>query len=143
MRKKNKGGRPSKIDKTVLAKLDDAFAFTYTDEEASLYAGIDPATLYRYQKKNPEFRKRKEQLRLSPNLAAKKVLVEGIAKNIDQSRWWAIHKMPEFTPVQKIEHKIEDSQVIKKMSPEMEEAVRLFRQAKLEQLKKEIDNMQD
>ena len=81
MRKKNKGGRPPKIDKTVLTKLEDAFAFTYTDEEASLYAGINPVTLYRYQKKHPEFCKRKEQLRLTPNLAAKKILVSFIISN--------------------------------------------------------------
>ncbi len=88
-----KCGRPEKIDKDVLQKLEDAFAFCYTDEEASLYAGISPRTLYNYQNKHPEFIQRKEALRLTPNLAAKKELVAGIKGNIEQSRWWAKNKI--------------------------------------------------
>lgn len=141
---KNKGGRPPKITKDVLAKLEDAFRFTYTDEEACLYAGINPSTLYRYQERNPEFSKRKEQLRLAPNLVAKQVLVEGLQKNLEQAKWWATHKMPEFRPTQKVEHSgvitTASSEGIE-MSPKMKEAVRLFNEGLKEQVISEIKAM--
>ena len=102
---KNKGGRPLKINQTVLQKLEQAFAYSYSDDEACLYAGIVPATLYTYQKRNPKFKERKEALKKSPNLVAKKVLVEGIQDDIEQARWWALHKMSdEFSPKTKVEH---------------------------------------
>ncbi len=88
-----KDGRPAKITKDVLQKLEDAFSFCYTDKEACLYAGIAPATLYNYQVRNPKFVERKEALRLNPNLMAKKELVEGIKGSIDQARWWAKNKI--------------------------------------------------
>ena len=96
--KKNKGGRPSTIDATVIAKLEEAFIHTFTDAEACLYAGISVDALYRYEEKNPEFRERKQTLKLTPNLHAKKELVTGIKNNLGQARWWAEHKMPDFKP---------------------------------------------
>ena len=88
-------GRPTVMTKDVLLKLEDAFRFCYTDEEACLYADIGTTSLYEYQKKYPEFTERKMALRLNPNLHAKKELVEGIKGSIDQARWWAKNKMRE------------------------------------------------
>jgi len=97
-------GRPTVMTKDVLRKLEDAFAFCYTDEEACLYAGIGKTALYEYQKDHPEFTERKETLRLTPNLMAKKQLVEAIKGSTGQSRWWAAHKMgKEFALNSKIE----------------------------------------
>lgn len=120
-------GRPPKIDKDVLQKLEDAFAFCYTDEEACLYAGIAPATLYNYQEKHPKFLERKRALRLSPNLQAKKVLVEGIKGSIDQSRWWAKNKIgDEFSESSTVKHE----GVVEVKNPEeqkqLSEAVKQF-----------------
>ncbi len=39
----------------TLAKLETAFSMGLPDEQACLYAKIDPSTLYRYQEKNPKF----------------------------------------------------------------------------------------
>lgn len=98
-------GRPEVIDETTLQKLDDAFMFCFTDEEACLYANISPGTLYNYQKKHPEFLQRKKALRLTPNLAAKKELVGGIKGSINQARWWAQNKMnDEFGEKTTIKH---------------------------------------
>jgi len=66
-------GRPSVIDEKVLAKLEEGFAISLTDEECCLYADIHPATLYRYIEKNPKFSERKEILKRTPNINAKKV----------------------------------------------------------------------
>ena len=63
--------RPTEIDDDVLAKLEFAFSHSFTDEEASLYADIHIATLYRYCEANPDFRDRKEILKKQPNIKAK------------------------------------------------------------------------
>lgn len=98
-------GRPPKITKDVLQKLEDAFMFCYTDEEACLYAGIAPRTLYYYQEKHPNFMQRKEALRLTPNLKAKAELVKGIDGSVDQARWWAKNKMAsEFSERSTVKH---------------------------------------
>jgi hypothetical protein len=86
-------GRPTVMTPDVIAKLEDAFMFSFTDEEACFYANISVDALYDYQKENPEFAKRKKALKLSPNLAAKKELVSGIKGNLGQARWWAEKKM--------------------------------------------------
>lgn len=98
-------GRPKKITPKVLAKLEEAFMHTFTDEEACLYADINPSTLYRYQDENPEFSDRKRILRLTPNMHAKKMLVAKVEGSLDQSRWWAKNKMRnEFSEKTEIEH---------------------------------------
>ena len=104
----NKGGRPEAIDETVLAKLEDAFSFALTDAESCLYAGINPATLYRYQEKHPEFSERKALLKLHPNLAAQKTIVKSLESNVATAQWWNTKKKPdEFGDTTKL--KIEGS----------------------------------
>lgn len=98
-------GQPTKMTPETLKKLDDAFSFCFSDEEAALYAGITARTLYNFQNKNPKYLQRKQRLRLTPNLAAKTELVKGIKNSIDQARWWADHKMSdEFAIKTKVEH---------------------------------------
>lgn len=67
--------RPTVMTKSVINKLEEAFALGCTDLEASLYANIAPATLYNHQDKNPEFLERKDQLKMSPILKARKTVV--------------------------------------------------------------------
>ena len=98
-------GRPTVMTPDVIQKLEDAFMNSFTDREACFYAGIALQTLYNYSKEYPAFLERKENLKLSPNLIAKKNLVKGIDGSLDQSRWWAQHKMgDEFAPKTKTEH---------------------------------------
>lgn len=73
-------GRPLKITPSVLAKLEDAFLYGLSDKEACLQANINPATLYRYQQENPTFCDRKEQLKHTTTIKAKKVIVQAIEK---------------------------------------------------------------
>jgi len=118
-------GRPLVIDSNVLQKLEDAFAFCYNDAEACFYAGIGQATLYNYQKAHPEFVERKQALRLSPNLAAKKELVANIKGNLPQARWWAQNKMnDEFGEKTTIKHEggVDSEEVTKGI----DKAVRAF-----------------
>ncbi len=59
---KDKGGRPTVVTKHVLRKLEEAFSWGCTDREAFFHANIASATFYAYQKDNPEFKERKEEL---------------------------------------------------------------------------------
>lgn len=98
-------GRPTVMTRETLDKLEVGFTYSYTDAEACLYAGISVDALYKYQRENPAYIKRKEELRLTPNLMAKKVLVEGIKDDTGQARWWAERKIRnDFQPSAKVEH---------------------------------------
>ena len=80
---KKKTGRPLSIDENLLAKLEDWFSRGLTDNEACLYADINPSTLYRYIDKNPEFSKRKELLKEQPKMKAKLVVTDKIKEKDD------------------------------------------------------------
>lgn len=128
---KEQGGRPTVFTPDVLQKLETAFAYSYSDEEACLYAGISPRALYYYQEKNPEFLQRKQALRLTPNLSAKKELVDGIKGNLEQARWWAQNKMKgEFggNAPQGGQTNIQINNTFN-LSPEAREAVELFEES--------------
>ena len=68
---KKKSGRPPVITKETLAKLERAFSMGLPDEQACLYAEIDPSTLYRYQEKNPKFCDRKKLLKQNITMHAR------------------------------------------------------------------------
>ena len=129
-------GRPARMTPEVIAKLEEAFTHCFSDKEACLYAGIHPATLYRFQEKYPEFSERKELLRLTPNMAAKKELVTGIKGNLDQARWWAQNKMTDdfgpkqVAPVQLNQFNIDSLN----LGTEVKEAVVIFEEAMRKQL---------
>lgn len=108
----------------VLRKLEDAFAYCYTDEEACLYAGISTTAFYEYQEKHPEFAERKQLLRKTPNLKAKKTLVEHVGTE-SGARFWATTKMSdEFSQKQRLE--ISDSLDDVEIDPEDLEAAKEF-----------------
>ena len=74
-------GRPPVIDELTLQKLNYAFSIGASDREACNHAGICPATLYNYQKKNPEFLEQKECLKQSIVLRAREALAEQLRSN--------------------------------------------------------------
>lgn len=70
--KKRKRGRPSVITTEIINKLDYAFSIGCSDSEAISYAGISSSAFYNYIDKHPEYKERKEALKLKPVLKAKK-----------------------------------------------------------------------
>jgi len=78
-----KVGRPEKIDNYVLSKLEEAFKLGCPDDEACFSAGISTATLYRYQKENPEFRERKDGLKKYPIILARQSVIQGLLNDPD------------------------------------------------------------
>ena len=101
-------GRPKAIDDEVLAKLEYAFSIGCTDEEASLYAEINPCTLYRYCKENPEFSDRKELLKQNQVLKARATIEKNL-HNPDVAKWLLEKKKRnEFGKVSEVIIKNED-----------------------------------
>lgn len=86
-------GRPSKFTPDVVAKLEQAFANAFTDEQACIFAGVSKDSLYDYIKKNPEFHHRKESLKKRVDIKAKTKLIEAInGGDITSAKWWLERK---------------------------------------------------
>jgi len=79
--KKSNAGRPTIMTDLTLKKLNEAFAFGCTDEEACYYAEISKQTLYNYQKDHPEFVDQKEALKQRPILLARQEVIKGLEGN--------------------------------------------------------------
>ena len=67
-----------KATEKVVSKLEEAFEYGATDDEACLHADISTAALYRYEKANPKFRERKQRLKLKPILLARSSVVSAL-----------------------------------------------------------------
>jgi len=81
-------GRPTVMTEAVIGKLEYAFCLGCGDRDACLYAGINPDTLYEYQKKNPGFAERKAQLKQKQVIAAREAVNNAIALNdVVTARW--------------------------------------------------------
>lgn len=93
---KNATGRPEGMTQTVLDKLEQAFSWGCTDVEACLWAGISDDLLYKYQRENPEFIKRKAQLKETPTLKARQVMNIALGQKDKQAaQWWLERKRKE------------------------------------------------
>lgn len=68
-------GRPPSMTQEVVRKLEDAFCYDSTVEEACLYAGISRQTYYEFIKEYPAFADRVEHLRQAPLLVIRRKLV--------------------------------------------------------------------
>ena len=88
----NKNGtawRPSAMTQEAILKLEKAFSYWLTDEEACFEANVSTTAFYDYQAKNEDFKKRKEIYKKSPNIAAKKVWTDEInGGNYQASKEW-------------------------------------------------------
>jgi hypothetical protein len=76
-------GRPvfdGKDVEVTLAKLEGAFSIGCTDEESCLQADISVDALYRYERANPEFRKRKHLLKEKLVLIARSVIQKAMTE---------------------------------------------------------------
>ena len=73
--------RPTIFTEELLQKLEEAFAWGCTDDEACVYADISPSSLYNYQNEKPEFLERKELLKTKPILRARQIVIEAMEKN--------------------------------------------------------------
>lgn len=92
-------GRPTVMTESTLAKLDEGFLMGFSDKEACLYADIHPATLYRYNEENPEYRERKELLKDQVNMRAKNNIAAAIKLGDKElSKWYLERRDSDFVP---------------------------------------------
>ena len=80
---------PSKMTPETILKLEKAFSYWLTDEEACFDVNVSTTAFYEYQANNPDFKERKEIYKKSPNIAAKKVWTDEInGGNYQASKEW-------------------------------------------------------
>ncbi len=77
---KSKVGRPRVITQQVVGKLEQAFMYDCTVEEACVYAGIHKDTYYEFCKQYPEFSDRIAALRFYPVLVARRTVINAIVQ---------------------------------------------------------------
>jgi len=100
-------GRPLFNGKNVevtLAKLEGAFSVGATDEEACMQADISLDSLYRYERKNPEFRNKKHLLKTKLNLVARATIAQVMQEKdkdniptdraLETSQWFLPRSLP-------------------------------------------------
>lgn len=86
-------GRPTVVTDEVLRKLEEAFSIGATDREAILVADIGSTAFYQYCKDNPEFAKRKEELKDMPKYQARHNITNAIKRgDVNVSQWYAERK---------------------------------------------------
>jgi len=106
--KKDVGGRPlfdGKNNETVLQKLCYVWALDGSDSEAAFYAGISPAALSDYLKKNPKVSERKAALKNRPVLKARHAVVSRLGESFDNGlKYLERKRKDEFSPKIEIEN---------------------------------------
>lgn len=88
----NPVGRPTKMTKEVVWKLEEAFRWNCNISEACLHANISRDTYYNYIKENPEFSDRAEELRNHPMLKARENVANCIESGDEKMTVWYIEK---------------------------------------------------
>lgn len=100
-------GRPTVMTDLVVGKLEEGFTYGYTDKEACLHAGIHPDTLYEYCKKHPAFSERKEVLKRTPTMLAKRTVFDNLAQEAT-AKWLLEKTNKEYNPKTQIDHTTSD-----------------------------------
>lgn len=135
-------GRPTKMTPEILQKLEEAFCQALPDREACVYAGIAPSTLYAYQERRPEFSERKELLKMTPNIAARKTIVASLG-DVKVAQWWLEKRDPELRPNSKIEHGGRIITQAQTEDPDVLEAVRQYEELREKQIRDQARKMLD
>jgi len=109
--KDKKTGRPAKITKEVVDKLEQAWALGCTDMEACFYADVSRDALMDYQATYPEFVLRKERLKQRPILEARQTVVKAVRTDPDLALKYLERKLKsEFSLLQRYENQFLDKE---------------------------------
>lgn len=84
-------GRPTVMTEETIRKLEAAFAYGASDEDACFYAGIGKTALYDYCQEHPEFAERKEGLKTRPVMKALETVV-GSLGDPEHAKWYLSRK---------------------------------------------------
>lgn len=106
-------GRPKIMTQQTLGKLREAFLWGCSDREACLYAGINPDTLYEYQKKNPQYSEQKECFKSNPIMLARKSVVNALAGDPQLAlKYLERKKSEEFSLKQTVEQNVVNDRIV-------------------------------
>lgn len=122
--RKKGAGRPPLMTQEVVAKLEHAFAYDTTVEEACLYAGISKNTYYDFLKIYPEFSNRVEELRQAAILVARRTVLSDVESNPEMAlRYLERKNKKEFSVRTEVAH---SGEVVNRHSidPATEEKIR-------------------
>ena len=78
-------------EKTI-QKLEQAFSYGATDSEACIYAEISRASLYDYQRKNPDFLDKKNAWKEKPVLQARKTIIDALKSGDVKTACWYLER---------------------------------------------------
>ena len=93
-----------KLLPSVVKSLEEAFLTGASIEEACFFAEIDPVSLYRYQKANPEFSKKKQAWKQNPIFKARSTVFKELDGNPDMAfKYLERKKKSEFAQKQEID----------------------------------------
>lgn len=82
---KDRMGRPTVVTTEVVSKLEYAFVYDSTVEQACLYAGISTKTYYRFVEKEPDFRDRIAELREASILVLRQTVLSEAVEDADKA----------------------------------------------------------
>lgn len=89
-------GAPTKYTPTAIAKLKAAFSYSFTVDQACIYAGISKPTFYNWLESYPDFVDQMTKAREQPTMQARQVVVDAVKSGDAQSaRWWLERKVPD------------------------------------------------
>lgn len=109
---------PSKMTPEAIQKLEESFKYWLTDEEACLECDVSTSSFYDYQAKHPEFKAKKEALKRTPNIAAKRNWLKEInGGNYQASKEWLERRAKdEFSLKQEIDQSNTNADVTDNLS---------------------------
>lgn len=83
-------GRPTKLDDSIVVKLESILKIGGTVEEACSYALINKTTYYRWIKEDENFATKMLSAQHYADIVAKNVVVDSMIKdrNVDTAKWW-------------------------------------------------------
>ncbi|MEK9132020.1 MAG: hypothetical protein AAB447_03865 [Patescibacteria group bacterium] len=103
--KGGKTGRPTVMTQEVVGKLEHAFVYDCTVEEACLYAGIAPDTYYTFCKQYPDFSERITLLRHAPYFVIRKTILVAAEHDANLALKYLERKLPqEFSTRAQVHH---------------------------------------
>ena len=101
-------GRDRAVDPSVIIKLEEAFTFGASLAEALVYANVSTTAYYHWLEINPSFSKRIEELRLNPNIRARKSVFARMKYDADLALKFLERKLPEeFSLKAVVKHDVE------------------------------------
>lgn len=136
-------GRPGTVGPEQLAKLEEAYRWDWSDQKACDYAGISVDALYRYQKKHPDFRKRKEFLKNSPAENAMRNIAESIENgDLKTSQWYLEKRDERFNPKTQVDVNIQHSLSADEITQRLAELVAMSRaRTEVEVIEAEVEEI--